>query len=185
MRQRSRIYQNTINQYVRQAKHSSLGVFIRSLQHVGKIKKFIQYCHRHGYNSPISEPLPPFLYHGSLLPNKQLTPNRSVGGGDKKERKTLVYATSEINYAIFLAILRLKNASASASTRGKKLALGVDLSFVNGPSTLTPGYLHVIAKEKFWHVSGSEYATDVPVRVLLSIPVTPANLTLPIYSNTH
>ncbi len=171
---------------MQQTGQPGLDACIHSLRHKIQAERFIHYCRHFGYSgAPISVPLPPFLYHGSQSLTNQFVPNRSIGKDGKKEQKALVYATSDINYAIFLAILRLKNARASVIPKSNQLRLSVDLSFVNGPSSLTSGYLHLLPKRKFRHTHGSVYVTGTPITVLLSIPVTPTDLTVPIYIDTH
>lgn len=108
-----------------------------------------------------------------------------MGRGDKLERVAYIYATDDPNYAIFLAILRLKNGSASVNATAKNAMLVVDLDFVNGPSTLENGYVHVVTTDGFKKTRNREHRANRRVNVLFTIPVTPADLTVPIYIQTE
>ena len=86
------------------------------------------------------------LFHGSSTDAKVLLPQPS---DETKVSESFIYATSDPNYAIFLAILNLKDASAGVVSTKKRTTLTVDTNFVNGKSTLKPGYIHIVAKKGF------------------------------------
>lgn len=120
------------------------------------------------------------LFHGSATDSKVLLPQSE----DAESLKSLVYATSDPNYAIFLAILNLKDASAGVVSTKKGTRLTIDTDFVNGKSTLKPGYVHVISKKGFRKTSNNELVSETETPVLFSLKVTPADLTVPIEIGT-
>ncbi len=121
------------------------------------------------------------LFHGSRGLHTTLTPHVSIGRSGKTEKEHRVYATDDPNYAVFLAVLDLKNGSAAVHASPEGTALAVDLEFVNGPSQLKSGYVHLVAARYFKKADNREYTANRPVEVLCAIPVIPADLTVPIH----
>lgn len=120
------------------------------------------------------------IFHGSQDALDTLVPNRSVGLGGIKEEKAFVYATDDPNYAVFMACLSLDQGEASVNAEPEETMLCIDLDFVNGSSQLKSGYLHLIDKSKFEKIPNNEYRSKEEVEILLSIPVEPGDLTVPI-----
>lgn len=72
-----------------------------------------------------------------------------MGKYGKAKRSAFLYATDDPNYAIFLALLNLENGGASVVATEKESKLAVDLDFVNGPSKIKHGYVHVLSSQSF------------------------------------
>lgn len=108
-----------------------------------------------------------------------------MGKGGKLEQHAHVYSTDDPNYAIFLATLNLKNGSASVNATKKATTLFVDLDFVNGPSKLKNGYVHVVEGELFRKTKNREYKSNRQINILFTIPVSPTDITVPIYIQTE
>ena len=112
-------------------------------------------------------------------------PNVSIGRQGKVEQETLVYATDDPNYAIFLALLNLKNGGASVAMNSEEPTLIVDLDFVNGPSKIKNGYVHIVPNQAFKKTKNREYVTNKQVAILLTVPVTFQDLTIPVCIRTE
>ncbi len=122
-----------------------------------------------------------FLLHGSRKLSKKLEPTISTGGGSAGHHKSTIYATDDQNYAIFLAIINVqKEGTASVLVKNGRAYLEIDIGFVNGPSTLGEGFVHVVGRSGFKETGNSEYANTLPVEVLFAIKVNPSDLTEPI-----
>lgn len=121
------------------------------------------------------------LFHGSKQLFKLIKPYRTTNHELEVSSDAFVYATSDPNYAIFLAILHMQpNGSASVDTSKEITELSVNLGFVNGKSTLDKGYVHIVTKNNFKDVRNSEYVSKNTVTVLCSFEVLPSDLTVPI-----
>lgn len=179
------ISKNLLQRFLQQKKLSGTVAFLNFISgNKNNLRVFFDFCNKH--NKLLSRPLNgSVLFHGSGKVQKILKPNTSIGYGDKQEQHSYVYATDDPNYAIFLAILNLKNGSASVNATAKGTMLFVDLDFVNGPSKFKSGYVHVIERESFKKTKNREYKSDHSVNVLFTIPVGPADLTVPIYVLTE
>jgi len=158
--------------------------FLRFIRHRKNLQDFYNFCSKYGYTLP-HQPLGGVLFHGSQKLQSTLNPNTSVGRNDELEQSAFVYTTDDPNYAIFLAILNLKNGSASVNATAKNTTLVVNLDFVNGPSKFKKGYVHIVARSSFKKVKNREYKVSQQVKVLFTIPVIPADLTTPIYIQTE
>lgn len=174
-----------LRSFIEQKKLPGTVSFLHFLRRKQYLQDFYSACKRGAYALPQRErPSEKILFHGSPKAQAALVPNASVGAGDRTERNALVYATDDPNYAIFLAVLHLKNGSAGVSAARKNSILTVDLDFVNGPSKLKNGYVHIVSGDLFKKTKNKEYKTDKPVPVLFSIRVTPQDLTVPICIQT-
>lgn len=120
------------------------------------------------------------LFHGSSTANGELAPNESIGIDGKPEGGVHVYATDDPNYAIFLAIIRLRNASAGVTATDDETTLTVDVNFVNGESTIETGYVHIVPSEDFQSTGNREFVSKKVVKSLMVIPVSVDDLTVPI-----
>ena len=179
------IPQNLLKSFIKQKKLSGTVSFLRFLRKGEGLNNFHSFCKKNNHIlPPIGHFMSNVLFHGSQKPQSILRPNTSIGRGGKTERKALVYATDEPNYAIFLAILQLINASAGVLASDKDPILTVDLDFVNSQSKLKNGYVHIVSSEFFKKVKNGEYKTDKLIPVLFSILVTPQDLIIPIYIQT-
>jgi len=148
------------------------------------LQSLSDFLHTNNHTLPFSSLPSRVIFHGTRTAQSLLVPQNSMGRGGKLERSAFVYATDNPNYAIFLAILRLKDGSASVDASTKKPVLSVGLDFVNGPSELKDGYVHVLSAEGFEKTKNREYRTRQQAEVLFVISVTPADLTVPIYIQT-
>ena len=174
------IPKNLLRKFIIHRKLSGTVSFLRYLQKKGQLKDFCVFCEANGYNPQLSLQLPlGILFHGSRELRSVLIPNISIGRHSKAENRALLYATDDPNYAIFLAILNLRNGGASVKMTGKKPVLTVDLDFVNGPSKIKDGYVHIISSKSFKKTRNKEYVADTSVKVLFIVPVTFKDLTAP------
>lgn len=179
------ISKNLLQRFLQQKRLSGTVAFLNFIRrNKNNLHDFFDFCNKH--NKVLSKPLDgDILFHGSGKVQKILRPNNSIGYGGKQEQRSYVYATDDPNYAIFLAILNLKNGGASVNATTKDTMLFVDLDFVNGPSKLKNGYIHIINGESFKKAKNREYKSDHSVNVLFTIPTSPADLTVPIYVLTE
>jgi hypothetical protein len=167
-----RISRKLIEQFMVQKKLRGIASFLSFVAAPDHAKIFVDYANRH--NCLISSPdafSSKILFHGSQQYAKQLIASR-------KEKS--IYATDDPNYAIFLAILNLKNATAGVFIKRGKAKLTVDLAFVNGPSSFKNGWVHVIAGQHFKRTKNHEYISKQSVDILFSVTVVPADLTVPV-----
>lgn len=174
------ISKSLLQDFIKQEKLSGTVSFLYFIKQKKHLRDFYDFCKRHSFMLT-GKPPENVLFHGSQKPQSFLKPNTSIGRSGKAERKAYVYATDDPNYAIFLAVLKLKNGSASVNAKSKNTTLMINLDFVNGPSKLKNGYVHVVEDKSFKRTTNSEYKTDKIVRVSFSIPIMPQNLTVPIH----
>lgn len=180
------ISQKLLKKFIAQEKLSGAVSFLQYLQTRNHLKDFYAFCEQHDCKLQIPEQLSSsVLFHGSQKLQLSLIPNVSIGRRGKAEQEASVYATSDPNYAIFLALLNLKNGGASVVATEKWSKLAVDLDFVNGPSTIKNGYVHVVSSQSFRKTKNREYTANTPVTILFTVRVTPQDLTVPIYIQTE
>lgn len=177
------ISQKLLKDFITQKKLFGIVHFLQYLQKKGNLKKFYIFCGQHNCKLQIPETLPSgLLFHGSQKSQSLLAPNASIGQDGKAEREAFVYATNDPNYAIFLALLNIKeHGDASVVVDGKKTTLAVSTGFVNGSSKIRNGYLHIVSDGLFKKVEDKEYVTSMSVAVLFTIPVEFSDLTVPVY----
>ena len=122
---------------------------------------------------------PNFLLHGSLDICEKLEPNISDGGINNNKQLRLIYATDNPDYAIFLAIIELKDsgrASVSFDESNKYIKLAVNLQFVNGQSQIKQGYVHILDRKGFTKQENREFTNDKVIEPLFAVPVEPEDL---------
>jgi len=180
------ITRRLLNKFIEQQKLSGAVAFLRFLIKKNNLRSFYSFLGGGSY-LPVApdQASKSVLFHGSQKKQSVLVPSASVARGGKAERQRRVYATDDPNYAIFLAVLRLRNGSASVNVTRRGTALTVDLDFINGPSKLKDGYVHIVADTAFKRAGNREYTADRRIEVLFTIPVTPQDLTVPIYVQTE
>lgn len=172
----NRIPRNIVEGFISRNKLRNTVNFLNYIRKPDHAETFVDYARRRGY--AISLPSQSrsrrssfLLFHGAQRANEHLSPSR---------REKFVYATDEPNYAIFLAVIRLHNASAGVLVTQRRTNLYVDLAFVNGPSSLRNGWVHILPNAGFKKTRNREYASRNSKDVLFAIPVTPSDLTVPI-----
>jgi len=90
------------------------------------------------------------LLHGSRNRQRILKPSVSSGGSNKNKNETLIYATNNPNYAIFLAVIDLQESGeASVVVEDAVAHLSISKGFVNGESRLASGYVHLVEGSSF------------------------------------
>jgi len=177
------ISKNLLQKFMRQNQLPNVVAFLRFVRKKSNFQKFYDFCSKYRQILP-KPPRSNIFFHGSSTVRQVLQPNISIGHEGKRERHPYVYATNDPNYAIFLAILDLKNGGASVYATSNNTILIVDLDFVNGASKLKNGYVHILADSGFKKSGNREYRTRQPVEVIFSVPVKPSDLTVPIYIQT-
>ncbi|MEX1001817.1 MAG: hypothetical protein WDZ35_06865 [Crocinitomicaceae bacterium] len=177
------ISKNLLQTFIQQRRLHGVVAFLNFIKSRNNLQIFYNFCDEHDQIiSKVSGA--GVLFHGSPEKQVALTPHGSVGRDGTPEQKAFVYATDDPNYAIFLAILNLKNGGASVNASRKSTHLFVDLDFVNGSSKLKNGYAHIVGRESLKKTKNREYKSDRKINVLFTISVTPADLTVPIYIQT-
>ncbi|OHA26520.1 MAG: hypothetical protein A3C06_03005 [Candidatus Taylorbacteria bacterium RIFCSPHIGHO2_02_FULL_46_13] len=154
-----------------------VGFFAHLSKHFQNFKSFLG-------RAGISTPNPPVsvLFHGSQTHLDNLDPSISTGEGNLNYEKSLVYATDNPNYAVFLAVIDLAEGSnASVLVEDNKTLLSIDIGFVNGHSQIKDGYVHVVDGTQFKLNDNDEYVSQQPARILFSVKVKPSDLTEKIY----
>lgn len=126
--------------------------------------------------SPLSQST--LLFHGSRQFQNSLVPRVSTGGTNEDRKRERVYATDDPNYAIFLAVIDLREGgSASVEATNDHLRLCIDLGFVNGRSRFSKGYVHVVDGALFQKKGNHEFTATAVVPTLFAIEVSPKDLT--------
>ena len=181
MRHKTLISRNLLQIFMRQNKLEETVAFLYFIRHKKNLQSFYVFCKK--YNYPLPEPTSnKVLFHGSTKVMTALEPNTSVDQNGRTEQTAFVYATDDPNYAIFLALLNIKeNGGASVYAGSRSTKLSISLGFVNGSSKLKDGYVHIIGSSGFKKTKNREYKSNKKIEVLFSIPVSPENLTFPIY----
>lgn len=178
------ISKNLLQKFMRRNRLFGVVAFLHFIRRKSSLQEFYDFCSQYGQILP-KPPRGNVLFHGSSTVRQVLQPNTSMGHGGKRERCSYVYATDDPNYAVFLAVLDLRNGSASVTATARNTVLVVNLDFVNGPSKLKNGYVHVLAGEGFRKTQNREYRTNRPTNILFAIPVNAADLAIPIYIQTE
>jgi hypothetical protein len=150
--------------------HNVVGLleYLKSVKH---IEIFTDYIRRHEKKALIVDPRTKIIFHGSQSNLEKLKIS---------QEEKLIYATDSPNYAIFLAILNLKNATAGVLIKKGVAHLTIDHAFVNGLSSFKNGWIHILSAKSFKKAENHEYISKQSIPVLFSIPVTPRDLTVPI-----
>ncbi len=144
------ISQKLLRRFIAQKKLTGTVSFLRFLKTRSHLKSFYAFCELCGCRLQLPKQLPSdVLFHGSKKLQYILVPNISMGKYGKAKRSAFLYATDDPNYAIFLALLNLENGGASVVATEKESKLAVDLDFVNGPSKIKHGYVHVLSSQSF------------------------------------
>lgn len=175
-----RIPRATIEKFIVQKKLHNVVGFLDYVAQRNHLKELLNFIRLRDFGVLPGNITPHFLFHGSSQHHNQLTAISPSKRRVKEIKKLLIYATSDPNYAIFLALLRLKNASASVVSRNGRTKLAVDLAFVNRLSSLGPGWVHLVSGGNFKKILNNEYVSVKPVEVLFAFPVVPSDLTVPI-----
>lgn len=174
---------NIVQGYLTEQGGLDIVAFLCQLRDNG-IDSFLRFCCSERVEIEPAEKVGTVLFHGAPGLLSVIEPRRSVGENGEKEIEKLVYATDDPNYAIFLSILRLRDARASVNSQQNEPELLVDLDFVNGPSSLENGFVHIVSEKGFRRKTKGEFASSVSREVLFVIEVTPADLTVPIRIQT-
>lgn len=100
--------------------------------------------------------IPKKLFHGSNVKFEQFK------DGDN------VYASDDINYAIFMAIINLRdNGRASAGVDDKgNLQFYIDEDFVNGESFFSTGYVYEVVSNNFSKTKEREYLSEIGIEIV-------------------
>ena len=163
--------------FARRNRLAGIAGVLQSLHARQGMRRFLDYLAHCGYEIP-DNPCRKALFHGSSRPLRRLLPRGGAKRG--KNDNGYVYATRLPDYAIFLALLRLRGGGASVAQRRGRLELWVDLDFINGPSRLAEGYVHILPAEGFAEKDDLEFRARDPVSCLFALRVTPADLSLPV-----
>lgn len=125
------------------------------------------------FEKVINIPLPSkILLHGSPQLIQELSPHISDGGSNENKGEELIYATSDFNYAVFLAVIDLKDSGrASVISDEKETFLNINKQFVNGGSQIVRGYLHVLDGTAFSEHNNHEFTSGKAVKPVCAIEV--------------
>lgn len=104
-------------------------------------------------------------FHGSRSLCAEIKVNEQGG-------ESIIYATDVLDYAIFMALLELKNGFASVAFNNDVIDLQIDIDFVNGDSSICDGYVYILDKSMFVPSSTHEFISEKSVSVYAAIPVT-------------
>jgi hypothetical protein len=185
MRDKKVISKNLLRKFLQEKRLAGIVNFLQFIKHKRNLHAFFDFLRKHNHAWLLPPAIDGVLFHGSSSVQNILTPKNSIGRGGKREHNAYVYATDDPNYAIFLAILRLRNGGASVNANMKNTILVVNLDFVNGPSKLKNGYVHILSATGFQKAKNREYRISQKVKILFAVPVTPTDLTVPIYIQTE
>ncbi len=181
MQNNTLISKNLLQDFKKQNKLSSTVEFLFHIQQKRHLQRFYVFCEKNNCILPkfVSSTI---LFHGSTNMLTMLEPNTSVDQDGKKESLNLVYATDDPNYAIFLAILDIRESGGASvhTPKSRPIKLSISLGFINGPSKFKDGYIHIVSGSDFKKKTNKEYVSNRKTRVLFSVPVSPKDLTVPI-----
>ncbi len=174
----SQISDKYLKLFIQKNDLSSVVEFLNFLQDDG-IVQFYKFCQNQNCAIDLGvktvEELPKkLLFHGAQKAQEILTPFA------QECELSAVYATNNPNYAIFLAVINLYDASAGVVANERSTELIIDIDFVNGQSKLTNGFVHILSANKFHYTTNCEFQANCAINVLFSIPVSPSDLTVPI-----
>ena len=125
------------------------------------------------------------LFHGSKDLRAVLQTNISASNTNASKNELFVYATNNPNYAIFLAIINIQeDGTASVVVKKGKAKLGINNGFVNGPSCLGDGFVHVIDGSGFKKLENDEYTSRSSKPIMFAFRVKLDDLTEPIIVKT-
>ncbi|PIR74760.1 MAG: hypothetical protein COU35_00810, partial [Candidatus Magasanikbacteria bacterium CG10_big_fil_rev_8_21_14_0_10_47_10] len=166
MRHKTLIYKNLLQTFMRQKQLPNIVEFLRFIKNKKNFQSFYLFCGKHNHLLP--EPIfNTVLFHGSTKAMTALEPNTSVGQDGRPEQSAFVYATDDPNYAIFLALLNIKeNGGASVYAGSYSTKLSISLGFVNGSSKLKDGYVNIIDSSGFKKTKNREYKSNKKTEVL-------------------
>lgn len=122
------------------------------------------------------------VFHGSREEIQSFQTNVSLGGGNENKEDALVYASSEPDYAIFLALLDIQEGgSASVTCVTDEVKKSVTLGFVNGDSKIVEGYVYVLDVKDFTEHDNAEFTSDnSDLKPLFSVKVSITDLESPV-----
>lgn len=125
------------------------------------------------------------LFHGSKDLIAVLQTNISISDTNTNKNELFVYATNNPNYAIFLAIINIQeDGTASVVVEKGRTKLSINNGFINGPSCLGDGFVHVIDGSGFEKLENDEYASQSSKPTMFAFRVKPDDLTEPIIVKT-
>lgn len=167
-------------QYCQDKGIQGVSSMLRKFTEMG-IADFVNYLSQKGFEGlGIVAENQKVLLHGSDKLISVFEPKVSTGGGNSNKEERLVYATEDSEYAIFMAITHQRGGTYGISYKQTGFTCYVDLTFINGPSTLEPGYVYIFNREGFEQVGNHEFTTSNQTGSLLAIPVEPEDLITPI-----
>lgn len=120
-----------------------------------------------------------FLMHGSTSLLEMLETNVSDGGSNANKTESLVYTTDNPDYAIFLAIIDLKDNGRAGVVFDKNNEipeLSINTQFINGESKIIDGYVHILEGSSFVPNANREFTSNVSIKPLCIIPVSAKDL---------
>lgn len=101
------------------------------------------------------------VFHGSSKKIERFQKNISLGGSNENKEEALIYASSEPDYAIFLALLDIQEGgSASVICEGGQVNKSITVGFVNGESCIGAGYVYVFDGANFLSQENSELTSS-------------------------
>ena len=101
-----------------------------------------------------------YLYHGSGIKLKFLTPKNPIGENDPKSCVKGIYATSDKNFALAIASCRSSKDVHAFNNRKTHVQ-----NIVKGwPDENATVYLYVLDSKDFIHNSGSEWVTNKKIK---------------------
>jgi hypothetical protein len=125
------------------------------------------------------------IFHGSPENIKSFRTNVSLGGSNFNKDESLIYASSEPDYAIFLALLDIQEGgSASVTCEHGEVMKFITTGFVNGESKIEDGYLYVFDSKNFTSHDNAEFTSNmIDLQPVFYLNVTVADLKSPIVIN--
>jgi hypothetical protein len=121
-------------------------------------------------------------FHGSPEDIEEFHANVSLGGANANKEEALIYASSEPDYAIFLALLNIQEGgSASVTCESGEVRKSITVGFVNGESKIGEGYVYVFDGKQFISHDNAELTSNLPgLQPVFSLKATVADLESPI-----
>jgi hypothetical protein len=118
------------------------------------------------------------LLNGSADLFFKFEPRISTGGPNENKETPLIYASDDPDYAMFMAIIKLREGSASVNYnhRTEKIQCFVHKDFINGPSQIVNGYVYILDQSKFEMNGKHHFTCPTEQEPIFIIPIKPKDL---------
>lgn len=141
------------------------------------LSSFLNFLSQKGIALSILEINTKTILHGSGKVILQFELRVSKGGPNTNQDEPLVYASDDPDYAIFLAVIKLKGEGmASVGYPGGNVECSINTAFINGESKLSDGYVYLLDRQTFNEDALHNFSSPASQTPMLAIPVNPSDM---------